>query len=98
MNTATKEIIRLRERGQIVIPQAVRKEAHCETGDLLEAIVKDDTIILRPVKTIPRDQAWFWSEKWQKKEKEADQAIAKGDVVGPFSNSHDALKALKKTK
>jgi len=98
MTTATKEILKLRERGQLVIPQAVRKEAHCETGDLLEAIVKDDTIILRPVKTIPRDQAWFWSEKWQKKEKEADQAIAKGEVAGPFDNAKDALKALKKTK
>ena len=96
MTTSTKEILKLRERGQIVIPQAVRKEAHCETGDLLEAIVKDDMIILKPVKTIPRNQAWFWSEKWQRMEKEADEAIIKGDVVGPFDNIEDAIKALRK--
>ena len=53
-------------------------------------------IILKPVQTIPRDQAWFWSEKWQKMEREADEAIIRGDVVGPFDNVEDAIKALKK--
>ena len=93
---AIKEIIKIKERGQLVIPQSIRKEARCEPGDLLEVAVENDMIILRPVKTVPRDQAWFWSEKWQKMEKEADEAIKKGDVSGPFDSAEDALKALKK--
>jgi hypothetical protein len=29
-------------------------------------------------------------------EKEADEAIAKGETIGPFSKASDAIKALKK--
>ncbi len=30
-------------------------------------------------KGVPADQAWFWSQKWQAKEREADQALANGE-------------------
>ena len=28
---------------------------------------------------IPKDQAWFWSQRWQALEREADRALAQGD-------------------
>ena len=43
--------------------------------------------------TIPKD---VFEAEWQTKEREADEAIAKGEVSGPFSKASDALKALKK--
>ena len=38
------------------------------------------------------DDAVDWEEA------EADEAIAKGEVLGPFNNAKDAIKALKKAK
>ncbi len=28
---------------------------------------------------IPKDQLWFWTPEWQKKEREVDEARARGD-------------------
>jgi len=41
---------------------------------------------------------WFWTEEWQKGERDADEDIAEGDVIGPFDNIDDALHALKTAK
>ena len=38
------------------------------------------TIELQPVLPIPADQAWFWTERWQAGEREADEDIAAGRV------------------
>jgi hypothetical protein len=38
-------------------------------------------IELHPVIPIPSDQAWFWTERWQRMEREADADIAPGRVV-----------------
>ena len=44
-----------------------------------------------------QDQEWFWTEEWQGMEKEADEAIKKGETIGPFSKAADAIKSLKKS-
>ena len=45
---------------------------------------------------IDPDQAYWWHEDWQKGERDAERAIAEGDVEGPFDNIKDALKVLRK--
>lgn len=32
-----------------------------------------------PVSLIPKDQLWFWTPEWQAKEREVDEALARGD-------------------
>ena len=32
-----------------------------------------------PASLIPKDQLWFWTPEWQKKEREVDEALARGD-------------------
>jgi hypothetical protein len=54
------------------------------------------TLNIIPKKLVPKDQEWFWSNEWQEMEKEADEAIAKGETIGPFSKASDAVKALRK--
>lgn len=34
---------------------------------------------LKRPKVIPKDQAWFWTEEWQKGEQEVNEALEKGD-------------------
>ncbi|MCJ7577819.1 MAG: AbrB/MazE/SpoVT family DNA-binding domain-containing protein [candidate division Zixibacteria bacterium] len=89
---------RIGPKHQITIPKDIFDALKLEVGDFLEAGIEDNTIVLVPKKLIPKDQAWFWTKDWQKKEREADEAILKGDLVGPFSNIKDALKALKKKR
>lgn len=39
------------------------------------------------------DQAWFWTEEWQAKEREADEDIAVGRVR-TFDNAEDLIASL----
>ena len=71
-------LMKMRSKGQITLPDAVRKAAHLADGDYLEVSVEGGTIVMRPKKLIDADQAWFWSDAWQRGEHEASQDIAKG--------------------
>lgn len=56
---------------------------------------KDYEKFLYILKILPKDQLWFWTKEWQKKEKEANEDIDKGKVFGPFSSGKELLKSLK---
>ncbi len=92
----SRSTTRIGPKHQITIPKNIFQTLHLEVGDFLDAGVEDNTIVFVPQKLIPKDQAWFWTEEWQKGERKADEAIRRGDLIGPFSNIKDALKALKK--
>ena len=91
-------IVKVKENFQITLPAMIRKRLKIAVGDYVEAESVKEGIILKPVKVIHPDQAWFYTEEWQRGEREADEAIAKGEVAGPFDNTKDALKALKRAK
>jgi len=40
----------LTSRGQITIPQKIRKSLHLEANDKITIMVKNDTLILKPIK------------------------------------------------
>jgi AbrB family looped-hinge helix DNA binding protein len=95
---STRSTTRIGPKHQITIPKDIFERLHLEVGDFMDAGIKNNAIVLIPKKLIPKDQAWFWTEEWQKKEREADEAISRGELFGPFSNMKDALKALKKAR
>lgn len=68
----------LRAKGQLTLPEEIRRAAHLEEGDLLEAEVTAEGILLRPQKVIDAAQAWFWTPEWQSGEREADADLAAG--------------------
>jgi len=88
--------VKIGPKHQITIPKEVFDSLDLEVGDFLETQIKGNAIVLIPKKLVPKDQEWFWTKEWQEMEKEADEAIAKGEIVGPFSKASDAIKALKK--
>jgi AbrB family looped-hinge helix DNA binding protein len=51
----------LRAKGQLTLPEEIRKAAHLVEGDMLEAELIDEGILLRPQKAIDASQAWFWT-------------------------------------
>lgn len=75
-------LMKVRQKGQITLPDAVRRAARLAEGDYLEVSVEErtGTITLRPKKLIDADQAWFWTDDWQIGEREASEDIARGRV------------------
>lgn len=83
----------LRARGQITLPDEIRSAANLEEGDLLEAEVTDEGILLRPQRVIDADQAWFWRREWQEGEREADENISTSRLT-TFESGEEFLTAL----
>jgi len=64
-------ILPIRERGLIAI-KSLLKEMNASDADILRYEIKDGKLILTPQITVDKDQAWFWSKRWQDGEKEAE--------------------------
>jgi AbrB family looped-hinge helix DNA binding protein len=71
-------LIRLRHKGQLTIPDEVRRVVHLSEGDYLAVSVRDGAIVLEPKTVVPSSQAWFWQPDWQAGEREASEDIASG--------------------
>ena len=71
-------LMRVRPKGQLTLPDSIRRAVHLEEGDYLEVAVEEGAIVMRPKKLIDADQAWFWSPAWQRGEREASEDIARG--------------------
>jgi AbrB family looped-hinge helix DNA binding protein len=85
----------LRAKGQLTLPEEIRKAARLEEGDLLEAELTDEGILLRPQRVIDATQAWFWTPEWQAGEREADADLAAG-AVETFASADELLDGLRK--
>ena len=66
--------------GQITLPVSVRERLGIEEGDLVEIDVEDERAVLTPKKLIDKNQAYFWTRKWQQGERAADEDIKAGHV------------------
>jgi len=75
---------------QIILSTNIAKKVEKLSREL-EVVKKE---IKKAIK-IPKSQAWFWSKSWQKKEKEADEAIKEGRV-SIFSSAKDLVDNLHK--
>jgi len=75
-------IAEIRSHSQITLPASVIKKLNLKKGDKVEIELDGDTIIMRPVITVPRDQAWFWSKKWQDDELRVERDIKRGLIKG----------------
>ncbi len=92
------ELVKVKRNYQITIPQNLRRKIRLAVGDYLEVDIRDDALVIRPVKVVHPDQEYFFSKEWQEKEAEADRDIAANKVAGPFETLEEALEALKNTK
>ena len=79
--------------GQIALPAPVRKSLGIEEGDLVEIEVIDEKAVLVPKRLIDKNQAYFWTKRWQEGEKEADKDIKAGRVK-VFDSAEELMKDL----
>jgi AbrB family looped-hinge helix DNA binding protein len=76
------QIVAVKNKFQIVIPQHIREQVHVEIGDLLEANVEDGKITFTPKSLIDRHLA------------EGLEDLKQGRTHGPYAKVRDAIRAL----
>ena len=76
------EIVTVKTKFQIVIPQHIRKQVPVEIGDVLEASVQDGKITFTPKSLVDRHLA------------EGLEDIRKGRTHGPYESAAAAIQAL----
>jgi AbrB family looped-hinge helix DNA binding protein len=89
------ELIKVRKKAQLTLPLSVRRKLGIEEGDYMDVRVRDNEIVLKVKKLIDKDQAWFWTKRWQEGEREADEDIKAGRVY-EFPDADSAIAALHK--
>jgi AbrB family looped-hinge helix DNA binding protein len=65
----------VRPKRQITLPKSLTDFLKIEAGDILEYEIADGKIIITPKMLIPKDQAWYWTKKWQQDEAEVEEEI-----------------------
>jgi antitoxin MazE len=90
MKVPTTKVTR---HGQITLPASVREQLGIEEGDIVEIEVEDERAVLMPKKLIDKSQAYFWTKRWQKDEREADEDIKAGRVKS-FDSADELIKDL----
>ena len=51
-------LVKVKEKFQITLPAELREALHLVVGDLLEATVQDNVIVLKPKVVVDREQGW----------------------------------------
>jgi antitoxin MazE len=76
-------LLTIQSRGTVALPADLRHRHHLDGPDAQVRLVEHDDgrLELIPVVAIPADQAWFWSDRWQAMEREADADIFAGRVT-----------------
>lgn len=82
-------------RGTLALPADVRRRHNLdEPGAQVEVVERDDGVIeLHPHVPVPADQAWFWSDRWQAREREVDEQVA-SQAVTTHESADDLLAHL----
>jgi AbrB family looped-hinge helix DNA binding protein len=87
------ELVRLSSKSQLTLPSFVRNTLGLDEGDLLDVTIRDGEIVLRPKRLIDNAQAWFWSQRWQDGERQAEEDISTG-ATHTFSDGAAAVEFL----
>lgn len=66
-------------KGQIAIPKEVREVLDIKEGDKLTYKLEKGTIVLEPIVSVPRSQAYFWDTEVQEKVKKAEENFNSGN-------------------
>jgi bifunctional DNA-binding transcriptional regulator/antitoxin component of YhaV-PrlF toxin-antitoxin module len=74
-----EEAVRIGAKNQLTIPRRISRALRLKKGDHMLMRLVGGRVEMIPVSLIPKDQLWFWTPEWQKKEREVDEALARGD-------------------
>jgi antitoxin MazE len=81
-------------KGQVALPKEVRTKLSIKTGDQFRVEISGTKIVLTPVVTVPKEQAWFWTEEVQAKVRASEKDYKKGNYK-EYADVEDLLRELK---
>lgn len=84
----------VRSKGQITLPKVVRDALHLREGDDVAFVLEDGQVMMRGLRSVPTDQAWFWTQQWQDGEKQASRQLEAGEGA-VFEHADAFLDSLK---
>lgn len=89
-------VIKVIRNGQITLPKEFRDALGVKEGDILEAEMKDNQMVLKPKTLIDKipESEFELSEQGTAKVKEALEDYEKKRVVGPFRSAKEMKKAF----
>ncbi len=70
--------VRIGTKNRFTLPHRISKALRLKEGDQMLMRLVEQRIQLIPTSLLPKDQLWFWTPEWQRKEREADEDIARG--------------------
>ena len=93
------QVITVQQRGLLALPKRLRTRFGLDRpGAQVEVIERDDGVIeLHPLVAVPAEQSWFWTERWQRMEREVDEHVDQGETT-TFESSDDFLSSLEKVE
>jgi AbrB family looped-hinge helix DNA binding protein len=59
----TLPLVKVKEKFQITLPAELREVLHLAVGDLLEATIQENVIVLKPKLVVDRQRAWAKIER-----------------------------------
>lgn len=73
-------ILTVQSRGTVALPAELRRRLRLDEENAQVKLIEHDDgrVELVPVVSVPADQSWFWSDRWQTMEREADADVAAG--------------------
>src|SRR4051812_20212891 len=73
-------LLTVQSRGTVALPADLRRRLHLDQENAQIRLIEreDGRIELVPVVAVPAAQAWFWTDRWQAMERDADADIAAG--------------------
>jgi len=92
MSTVTADrYLGIQSRGILALPIDLRRRHRLDQpGAQVKVVERNDGVIeLHPALPVPADQQWFWTERWQQREREVDAHIAAAEVL-----THDSTDAF----
>jgi AbrB family looped-hinge helix DNA binding protein len=91
-------VLQIRNNGQITLPTSIRRKTNLKAGDILEVHIESDgSIRLIPQIAIDRSQAYFWTERWQEGERQAEEDILSSRLK-KFDNVDNLIADLESEK
>lgn len=73
-------LLTIQARGTVALPAELRRRLHLDRVNAQVQLIEheDGRLELRPLVSVPADQAWFWTDRWQAMEREADADVGAG--------------------
>jgi AbrB family looped-hinge helix DNA binding protein len=83
-------LVRVKQKFQVTLPAEVREELHIEEGDLLEAVVHDNSVVLTPKAVVDKKSLdTYLTERLEE--------LRAGKTVGPFESMEEYDEYVKRT-